>query len=113
VEEEWTVGARLVNAVLGFWLYLSAFAWSHSTFERANAWISGIVVVTAALVGLRDTKAGRYVNVLVGAWLILCALLMPPLRAATFWNQLIVGFALALFALAPSLSALRARRAEV
>jgi hypothetical protein len=107
------VGARLVNVVLGFWLYLSAFAWSHSAFERANAWVSGIVVVTAALVGLRDTKAGRYVNTIVGAWLILSALLLPRLRVVTFWNQLIVGFALALFALAPSLSTLRTRRADV
>src|SRR4051794_27102433 len=107
------MGARIVNAVLGLWLYLSAFAWPHTPFERANAWISGIIAVTAALVGLRHTKIGRYVNAAIGAWLIVSAVLMPGIRAATFWNHLIVGFALAFFAMASSLPAVRARRADI
>src|SRR3982750_541792 len=107
------MGARIVNAVLGLWLYLSAFAWPHTPFERANAWISGIVAVTAALVGLRHTKMGRHVNAAIGAWLIVSAVLMPAIRAATFWNHLLVGFALAFFAMGSSLSSLRRRTADV
>ena len=42
------MGARLVNALLGVWLYLAAFLWPHTPLERNNAWVSGIVAVTAA-----------------------------------------------------------------
>ena len=107
------MGARLMNALLGVWLYLSAFLWRHTPFERSNAWVSGIVAVTAALVGLRSFKVGRYVNALVGAWLIVSALFMPKVTPATFWNHLLVGFALALFAMVSSLSSFRTRRADV
>jgi hypothetical protein len=107
------MGARLVNALLGLWLYLSAFLWPHTPFERTNAWVSGIVAVTAALVGLSNLRVGRHVNALVGAWLIVSALLMPKATSGTFWNHLVVGFALALFAMAPSLSSFRTRRADV
>ena len=98
---------------MGLWLYLSAFAWPHTPFERANAWISGIVAVTAALVGLRHTKVGRYVNAAIGAWLIVSSLLMPAIRPATFWNHMIVGFALAFFAMSSTLSSTRLRSADV
>lgn len=107
------MGARLVNALFGVWLYLSAFLWLHTPFERGNAWVSGIVVVTAALVGLHGLKVGRYVNALVGAWLIVSALFVPKVTQATFWNHMLVGFALALFAMMSSLSSFRTRRADV
>src|SRR4051812_11733124 len=101
------MGARLVNGLLGVWLYLSAFLWPHTAFERTNAWVSGIVAVTAALVGLRRVNVGRYVNALVGAWLIVSALFMRKATPGTFWNHLLVGFALALFAMVSSLSSFR------
>jgi hypothetical protein len=107
------MGARLVNALLGVWLYLSAFLWPHTPLERTNAWVSGIVAVTAALVGLRSFRVGRYVNAVVGAWLIVSALFMPNATTGTFWNHMLVGFALALFAMMPSLSSFRTRRADV
>jgi hypothetical protein len=107
------MGARLVNVLLGLWLYLSTFLWRHTQFERTNAWFSGIVAVTAALVGLGNVKVGRYVNALVGAWLIVSALFMAKATPRTFWNNLVVGFALALFAMVPSLSSFRTRRSDL
>lgn len=107
------MGARMLNALLGLWLYLSAFLWPHTRFERGNAWVSGIVAVTAALFGLGGARIGRYVNALVGAWLIVSAIFMRTSMGATFWNHLLVGFALAVFAMVPSLSAFRTRHADV
>lgn len=65
------------------------------------------------IAGLAGMKSGRLVNVVLGAWLIVSALLLPRIRPATFWNHLLVGFALALFALTSRLSELRSRRADV
>jgi cytosine/uracil/thiamine/allantoin permease len=53
------------------------------------------------------------VNAAVGAWLMLSSLLTRGLDASTFWNHLLVGFALVLFAMAGSLHSLRRRRADL
>jgi hypothetical protein len=98
-----------MNAVLGFWLFLSAFAWEHGGQQFHNAWIVGTLVVTAALAGLSGARWGRYLNAALGAWLLLTALFWSRGNAATFWNHALVGMALAFFAFAPSWAAARRR----
>ena len=107
------MGARFVNALLGLWLFFSAFLWPQPLQQRVFSWTIGIMVVTAALVGAAGVKLGRYVNAILGAWLILASILRPGLDRVTFWNHLLVGAALALFALTASLHALRRRVADV
>jgi len=103
----------LINAVLGAWLFLSAVMWPHTPAQRTNAWVVGMLVVTAALAGLTGRKAGRMVNAALGAWLIISAILLPRMMPATFWNHLIVGAALAFFAMVSNLAELRRRQASV
>jgi hypothetical protein len=99
--------------VLGLWLFVSAIVWPHTPAQRVNAWVVGVLAVTAALIALRGKKLGRYVNAALGGWLILTALLLPRMTQATFWNHLLVGAAMAFFALVADLGALRQRRADV
>jgi hypothetical protein len=103
------MGARVLNAVLGVWLFVSVFLWPHSAAQRNNAWVVGIVAVTAALAGLRGVGWGRRVNALLGGWLIVSALFLPRASMWTFWNHVAVGFGLVLFGLAPSLGSIRRR----
>jgi hypothetical protein len=103
------VGARFVNALLGLWLFLSAFLWPQPFQQRVFSWSIGIMVVTAALLGAAGVKLGRYLNAIFGAWLILSSILRPGLDRVTFWNYLLVGAALVLFALTASLHGLRRR----
>jgi hypothetical protein len=102
------MGARLANAIVGLWLFVSAFLWPHETAQRSNALGVGIVVVTAALAGLMGQRWGRYLNALLGGWLIVSALFWGDSRA-TFINHMVVGFLLAAFGLSPSWTALRRR----
>jgi chromate transport protein ChrA len=105
------MGPRLINAMLGFWLFLSAFLWPHTHFQQLNAWVVGIAGVTVALMALAGYDWARYVNAALGAWLIISTLLMPSTNVATAWNHLLVGFAMILFGLMSSLR--EARRGPV
>ena len=93
--------ARVANALLGGWLFLSAFLWPHTTQQRVNAWVAGMIAVTAALAGLGRATWGRYVNAGLGAWLIASAMFLPRLRIGTAFNHVFVGFALIMFAMTP------------
>jgi len=107
------MGPRALNAVLGLGLFFSTFLWPHTAAERVIGWTVGSLAVTAALAGLSGQAWGRSVNAALGGWLILSAILVPRGHIATFWTELIVGFALAFLAMLPSFKVLRHRRGEV
>lgn len=107
------MGARAASAILGLWLFLSAFLWPHTFFDQTNAWVMGIAVVTLAMFGLSGLTWARYANAAIGAWLMVSAILAPRVATATFWNHLLVGFGLVIFGLSPTLRDLRTRRAPV
>jgi hypothetical protein len=107
------MGPRIINAVLGTWLFWSAFLWPHTPTQSMNAWVVGMLAVTAALLGLSGRIVGRLVNAVLGAWLIVSALLLPRVSVATFWNHLLVGAGLAFFAMLARLPDVRGRRASV
>jgi hypothetical protein len=93
------VGARAINAILGIWLFVSAFLWRHTYGETENAWVVGFFVVLMALGGLSGLGWTRYVNVLLGAWLIVSPLFVHVSSPFTYWNHAIVGAALIVFGL--------------
>jgi hypothetical protein len=104
------MGPRVGNALLGLWLFLSAFLWDHSVLQFHNAWVVGTLVVTAALAGLTGAQWGRFLNAALGGWLIATALTWSRGGDfATFWNHALVGMTVALFAFAPSWRAVRRR----
>lgn len=105
------MGARALNALLGLWLFFSASFWTATATQRWIGWVVGALAVTDAVAGISGTKRGRYLNLVLGAWLILFAILLPRARALVFWNELLVGFAMVLLALAARLTDLRRRRA--
>jgi hypothetical protein len=104
------MGARALNTVLGLWLFFSGFLWPHTMAHRWNAWVVGMLAVFGGLVGLSGDKRGRYLNAALGGWLIASALLLPHLRPATFWNEILVGFAMVLIASTTTASDLRPRQ---
>jgi len=93
--------ARWVNAVVGVWLFLSAFFWPHTTSQYTNTWLMGIIAVVVALVSL-SSPGFRFVNTAVGIWLIISAFALPTLMAATRWNNFIVGIVIGLLSLVGS-----------
>lgn len=53
--------ARLINSFLGVWLFVSAFLWDHTSAERANTWILGVLCGVFALITL-SVPAARWLN---------------------------------------------------
>lgn len=93
------MAARVVNATVGFWLWVSAFAWPHSRAQLFNSWIAGMLIVTFALMALEAAPRARYLNAALGVWLIASSIFLPGTNTATMVNHLVVGVVLTTLAL--------------
>lgn len=89
---------RMINLALGAWLFVSAFLLPRAGVAFTNTWIMGVVIVGFALLEMAAPLA-RWVNALAGAWVFIAALVIPHVSIASFWNDLIVGAAVAILSL--------------
>lgn len=90
--------ARIINILLGAWLFISAFAWGHTPAQFNNAWIVGLLVAGFAAAATRVDWA-RYVNAILAVWLFLSTWILATTAAATAWNNFIVAVAIFLVSL--------------
>lgn len=93
-----TRSARYVGMLAGGWLFLSGFLWMHTALEWANTLVMGIVVIVVSLAAAR-TPALRFLNALVGVWLIAAAFYLHAFSTGTRWSNLVTGLLLALVSL--------------
>lgn len=92
---------RLLNVVVGVWLFISAFAWPHTWASQTNSWLVGVAIVIAALAGLAVPRA-RLVNTAFAIWLALSTVTFLHSGPATIWNNLLVALLAFIFSLVPS-----------
>jgi hypothetical protein len=92
---------RILNFVLGIWLFISAFAWHHTRAQMNNSWIVGVLCVLFALVAMAAPRA-RYLNTALAVWLFVSTWALPSLNAATIWNNVLVAIAIFIVSLMPS-----------
>src|SRR5580698_9645589 len=78
--------ARIVNIVLGIWLFVSAFLWPHSYAQMTNTWIVGLLCIAFALIAMRVPEA-RYLNTALAVWLLVSVWVLPTISVATQWNN--------------------------
>lgn len=83
------------NLVLGAWLFLSRFAWTHSDAQFANACIVAVLYTALATAALGNPRV-HYANVALAAWLFVSAWLLPRAADATLWHN--VGLSVAMVA---------------
>ncbi len=100
-QQEQVANARIVNIVLGVWLFISAFLWPHTYAQMSNTWILGALCVVFALVAMKVPEA-RYLNTILAVWLFISVWALPSISLATMWNNALVGVAIFLVSLAPS-----------
>lgn len=95
------MAARVLNVLIGVWLFISAFAWHHSFAQFTNTWILGVLCVVFALVAMQYPWVS-YLNTALAVWLFLSAILLPRINTATTWNNLICAIAIFVVSLVPS-----------
>jgi hypothetical protein len=102
--KEESVAARTLNVLLGIWLFISAFAWRHSTAQMTDTWILGVLCVVIALVAMRIEQV-RFVNAALAVCLFISAFALRPHSTGTMWNNALVAIAIFIISLTPSESA--------
>ena len=93
--------ARYVNAALGVWLFISAFAWPHTQASGTNTWIVGALIAICALWAIRSPSV-RWANTVLAIWLLLSTFFIEHVTAATVWNNAIVAIVVFLLSLVPN-----------
>jgi len=88
---------RIFNVLAGIWLFVSAFAWPHRSGQLGYTAIGGALTVLFAML-TAYYKWARYVTIGVGVLLFVLAFTASPLGSATFWNNAIIGVAVAIAA---------------
>jgi hypothetical protein len=98
-QEDFTT-ARIVNIVLGIWLFVSAFLWPHTYAQMTNTWIVGVLCVVFALIAMRVPEV-RYLNTLLAVWLFISVWALPTMSVGTQWNNALVAIFVFVVSLAP------------
>ncbi len=101
-QEDFT-NARVVNMILGVWLFISAFLWPHSNAQMTNTWIVGVLAVAFSLIATRVAEV-RFLNTVLAIWLFVSVWALPSMAAGTRWNNAIVAIVMFLVSLAPELT---------
>jgi hypothetical protein len=105
---------RIINLILGVWLFISAFVWVHTQAQMTNTWILGVLAVVFSLVSIYADSRARYLNTILSIWLFISVWALPRYNVGTAWNNVIVAILMFIFSLMPG-GAVRAplRRAPV
>jgi hypothetical protein len=85
--------ARYASLVLGAWLVISAFSWSHPPPTASNTRILGLIVIIANLATLH-TRPARWIDRTAAAALVILSLPLARYSAVTALNNILVAAAL-------------------
>lgn len=92
---------RTLNVLLGIWLFISAFSWSHGSAQQTNTWILALLCVVFAVIAMRVAQV-RYLNTALAVWLFISAFALPAQSHGTVWNNALVAIAIFVLSLMPS-----------
>lgn len=91
---------RVLNVILGVWLFISAFIWPHTQAQMTNTWILGVLCVLFAVVAMFYEPV-RFLNTALAIWLFISAWALPTVSAGTVWNNVLCAIAIFIISLIP------------
>lgn len=93
--------ARTLNLILGAWLFVSAFLWTHTPLDRVSCWTVGVGVIVFATAAM-SVPAARWANTALAVWLFISAFALPHVHAGTRWNEVLVALAVFFLSIVPT-----------
>jgi hypothetical protein len=89
VTAPWTL---LVSAALGIWLMFAPAVFGTQGAAADSDHLVGALIATVAVIVMAEViRAGRFLNVLLGGWIIAAPWLLSGGSAAARWNDVIAG----------------------
>ena len=90
---------RIFTALLGVWLFVSAFMWNHGSTEFTVTVVCGVLTFALAIASIYVGVA-RYMNAGLAVVLFLAALAIPATTHTTTWHNVIIAAAIFVASLA-------------
>jgi hypothetical protein len=89
VTPPWTLVA---SAMVGVWIMLSPVLFGSEVPAAHSDQVAGALVVTVAVISTAEVvRAFRFLNVLLGAWIVATGWMLSGASAAAQWNGLVAG----------------------
>jgi hypothetical protein len=103
---------RLMNFILGAWLYVSVFIWPHTPAQAVNVALTGIFIALTALAAwsVGPEPRLRFINAALGLWLLTSIGAFPTRSTATIVNSAIVAVLVIVISLIPEVPIRHYRR---
>jgi len=90
----------IASALLGLWLMLSPAVFGIEKTAADSDHLVGALVVTVAVIVMAEVvRAGRFLNVLLGAWTIAAPWLLTGATTPAKWSHVIVGAAIVMLSI--------------
>jgi hypothetical protein len=92
---------RVLNALLGLWLFASAFMLSRAPLQFVNVLLVSLAVMAIGMASILGRHGARRVNAALGAWLVISALAFPGMSVGSTVHQIVIAVFLVITALFP------------
>jgi hypothetical protein len=92
------MSTRIFNVLIGTWLFVSAFMWSHAPLEAAFTMACGGLSAVFALATIYY-RGFRYLNAGLAVLLFASTLVLSAWQGPTMWHNAVVAIALFVLAL--------------
>jgi hypothetical protein len=92
---------RVLNALLGLWLFASAFMFSRAPAPFINVLLVSLAVMAIGMASILGRHGARRLNAVLGAWLVISAMIFQSMQTGQIVHQVVMGVLLVISALFP------------
>ena len=92
---------RVLNPLLGLWLFVSAFMWTETRAQFINVLLVSLLATTFGLASVLGRHGARKMNFALALWLVISALALPHAVGGAMVNQIVCAVLLAITSLFP------------
>lgn len=93
--------ARFINILIAMWVIVAAFSYKPPVSQFVSMLIVGVLVMAFEALAFFSNRL-RFVDTIVGAWLVLSAFVLPTGSDFVLWNNFFCGVAIVVLSMVRS-----------